>query len=150
MLMVSIALAAFLVTRTVDALRWRHDLAEGRPWRASSRYPEHGCVSPDQRCPGPYFFSTNEEDAPWLEIDLQREESIARLELQNRTDCCPERAAPITVEVSSDSKQWRRVARQDAAFSVWRTSFAPVRARWVKIRAEKRTNLHLRRVRIGR
>lgn len=149
LLAVTVVALIVVALRVVDAMRWKNDLALGSPWIASSKYPEYGCVSPDQRCPGPYFFSTNEEDRPWVEFDLRRTTPISRVEVQNRVDCCQERASPIVIEVSTDRQRWMKVARRTGTFRSWEARFVPTPARWVRIRLESRTNLHLRRVRIA-
>jgi F5/8 type C domain len=129
---------------------WRPDLAAGRPWRASSTLGGSGCTSPAQECEQSLglFFHTTEELNPWLEIDLGVTRSISKVELENRSDCCAERAQPIAVEVSTDHDHWLTVARREEEFSTWKAQFAPVNARWVRMRVLKQTFFHLKRVRI--
>ncbi|HEY0469389.1 MAG TPA: discoidin domain-containing protein [Polyangiaceae bacterium] len=129
----------------------RTDLAAGRPWRASSTSGDSvGCRSPAQQCGQllGLFFHTNEEQNPWLEIDLGQLRTISQVELTNRTDCCGDRAQPITIEVSTDHQHFLPVAGRDAEFSTWRARFPAVSARWVRARVLKQTYLHLKRVRI--
>ena len=128
----------------------RNDLAEGKAWRTSSRLDGAGCTSPEQVCaesPG-FFFHTLEEKDPTVEFDLGRSREFSVVQVENRKDCCTERAFPLVVEVSDDHKQWRAVARRDATFTTWRATFAPAQARWLRLRADKVTFLHLARVRI--
>ena len=131
------------------ALDERRDLALGKPWSASSKYVD-GCISPAQQCPEStaFFFHTAEESNPWIEFDLGASRQVSRLEVENRKDCCGDRAAPLTIELSTDHESWQSVARRDVEFSVWDARFAPSQARWVRLRALKRTYLHLERVRI--
>jgi hypothetical protein len=127
------------------------DLAAGREWLASSNYGSGGCASPAQTCLGndAYFFHTAVEDHnPWIEFDLTADELVSVVKVDNRQDCCAERAAPLLVEVSRDHQGWQPVAQRDAVFSSWRASFEPVRARWVRLRAPQGGPLHLSRVRI--
>lgn len=126
------------------------DLAVGRPWRASSAYGGYGCKSPQQSCEASpdYFFHTEEQDRPWIEIDLGKPQTIAGLRVDNRKDCCAERIVPIVVEVSRDQQKFTEVARRDEGFRTWRTEFDPVAARYVRIRSTRRTIMHLARVRI--
>jgi hypothetical protein len=128
----------------------RSDLAAGRPWRTSSVYGAIGCKSPAQVCAeGPdYFFHTAEEERPWVEIDLGSVQSIAAVRIDNRRDCCAERAVPFSVEVSTDKKQYREVLHKQDAFRSWKGEFAPVKARYVRLRASRRTLFHLSRVRV--
>ena len=133
-----------------SAVQDRRDLARSAPWVASSKYPEGGCTSPEQQCASPlgYFFHTNQEQNPWIEFDLGSIQKPAKVQLDNRTDCCTERANPVAIEVSTDHKAWKEVARHDGEFTSWTASFTPVDARWVRIHVPKLTNLHLSRVRI--
>jgi len=149
----SIGMALLLVAVSVAAVTTAHrlllkpDLAAGKPWRASSsadtcRPQEHYCASAHTDI----FFHTTEERDPWVEIDLGKPTTFSRLEVTNRSDCCPDRAAPLAAEVSSDQKTWREVARRRETFSVWSASFAPQTARYVRLRALRRTILHLEKV----
>ncbi|MFZ5892378.1 MAG: discoidin domain-containing protein [Myxococcota bacterium] len=125
------------------------DLAAGKPWRTSSTY-QGGCESPAQDCPAAtaFFAHTLEEENPWIEFDLGSLQTISGVHVTNRTDCCLERALPLVASVSSDQKTWKEVARTTQKFSDWKASFPAVQARWVRFEIPKRTNLHLRRVRI--
>jgi hypothetical protein len=149
LLLVGVAmLAAVVFTRGWAEVR--NDLAAGRPWRASSTYAVGGCKSPQQACSesADYFFHTEEEDKPWVEIDLGATVSISSVRIDNRKDCCLERAAPLLVEVSTNQKRFREVLRKDDTFKSWKGEFEPVRARYVRISATRRTALHLARVRV--
>jgi hypothetical protein len=124
------------------------DLATNKPWRVSSLYA--GCQSPAQDCLESqwFFFHTQAEDSPWVEIDLGRTETFSSVRLINRMDCCHERAHPLVIEVSDDQHTWRQVAKRERQFSNWKVRFEPQSARFVRVRSEKRTMLHLRKVRI--
>jgi hypothetical protein len=123
------------------------DLAAGKPWRASSIFEackpqEHYCASAHSDI----FFHTLEEQDPWVEIDLRAPTSFAVVDVTNRSDCCPERAIPLVVEVSNDQQQWHEVARRVDPFSQWHAKFKPQKARYVRLRALRRTLLHLEKV----
>jgi hypothetical protein len=123
------------------------------PWKASSTYSgEKGCESPHQECAETrFFFCTNEQDNPWIEFDLGKGGSVSRLKVKNRVDCpsCADRAVPLVVEVSTDHKEWKEVARRTQTFEEWQATFPKEKARWVRLRALKRTFLHLQQVRIS-
>lgn len=147
-----VALAAVLVSAMVwGPEKWEasHDLAAGKPWKSSSLYPG-GCESPAQDCPlgTTYFVHTLEEESPWLEFDLGAPRSVSAVRVMNRTDCCLERAQPLIVSVSTDHEKWKEVARSTEKFTDWKASFPTTQARWVRLQTPKRTNLHLKRVRI--
>jgi hypothetical protein len=135
------------------AKTWREDasdLAVGRAYRTSSVYGGVGCRSPAQTCSESpdYFFHTLEEDKPWVEIDLGATELISSLRIDNRKDCCDDRAVPLLIEVGTDQTRFKQVDRRDEAFDSWRSEFEPVAARYVRVRAARRTLLHLARVRV--
>jgi hypothetical protein len=123
------------------------DLALGKPWRASSK--EFECHPQNSECGGArtgIFFHTHDEDSPWVEIDLGAQRTLGRIQVSNREDCCPERAVPLIAEVSDDRTHWRPVARATEAFREWETSFEPVKARYLRLRVDRHSTLHLVRV----
>src|SRR5688572_6464040 len=126
------------------------DLALGRSWRASSELSGAGCRSPAQTCrEGPdYFFHTQEEERPWLEIDLGAPQSVAAVRVVNRKDCCRERATPLAVEVATTPNRFREVARFVEPITDRTLEFGPVPARYVRVRAVEKTFLHLSPVRV--
>lgn len=136
----------------LDRSEQARNLALGKPWRASSLVSGFGCRSPQQDCAESpdFFFHTNEEQSPWVEIDLGSRVSFTAVRVINRRDCCFERATPLVVEVSDDQQNYREVARRGSVFSSWLTSFAPKQARFVRVRVEQRTHLHLAEVRVLR
>jgi hypothetical protein len=146
----SFALAALLLLLVSYARNWRErdrDLARDRPYKTSSTYPVAGCKSPQQDCPESpfYFFHTLEEDRPWVEIDLGSKKRFTAIKVVNREDCCGDRTVPLAIEISSDRKSWREVARRTEAFNAWYTNISPVSARYVRAIALKKTTFHLKR-----
>jgi hypothetical protein len=144
--------AALVILGTVGAERQeaRLDLARGKPWKTSSPHLMFGCKSPDQTCPESptFFFHTQEDDKPWVVIDLGVKSRFSSLRIKNRIGCCPERAVPLLVEVSNDQKKWKQVARREEPFDVWKPKFKPENARYVRVRAARKTWLHLSFVRV--
>ena len=129
----------------------RNDLAPKVSWKSSSTYAVGGCKSPEQQCAGGenYFFHTNQEANPWVQFDLRKERDVSGVELDNRLDCCFERANPIAVEVSSNQRDWKQVARHAGEFTTLRLKFSTVRARYVRIVIpHPAAILHLSKVRI--
>jgi hypothetical protein len=126
------------------------DLAFGKAWTASSRFGVYGCRSPEQVCEGSphFFFHTNEENEPWIAIDLGAMRQVSSVQIENRRDCCRERAVPLVVEVSRDNKKWTQVAQRTEEFSFWEGTFSRTRARWVRVKIKGTATLHLARVRV--
>jgi hypothetical protein len=114
------------------------DLTEGKRWHPSSTNP--GVPKAERH---EYFFHTQEEDSPWVEYDLAKPTTFSVVEVYNRRDCCPERAAPAAIEVSNDETHWKEVSRRTDSFSVWEAKFAPTTARYVRVRVLRRSILHL-------
>jgi hypothetical protein len=131
-------------------IRQSRELAHDKPWRASSAFGSGGCKSPAQKCPESpeFFFHTGNEQNPWLEFDLGGRKTVSAVELDNREDCCTDRAFPVAIEVSTDHKKWKTVAQKDDDFKTWRASFEAADARWVRVRSLKFTFFHLAGVRI--
>jgi hypothetical protein len=125
------------------------DLANGRPWKASSALMI--CDVKHATCGGKVteiFFHTQEETSPWVSFDLGASKTVRRVDVRNRVDCCQERAVPLVVEVSEDEQQWTEVAARDETFSHWTARFVPIHARFVRLRVAKTTTLHLEGVAI--
>ena len=136
------------------ALKDKHDLtldlAPSASWKASSQIQDCSCTSPEQSCSScpNFFFHTLEENKPSIVFDLHRVQSLSGVVVDNRADCCSERAVPLVVQVSSDQKHWKTVATRKGEFSTWRADFPTEQARWVKLYIAKRDYLHLARVRL--
>ena len=118
------------------------NLAAGKPFRTSSSWA--GCAS-DPPCPA-LMFHTDDQDNPWVEIDLGSAKTIRRIEINNRTDCCSERAIPAVVEVSVDRTKWTQVGRREDEFRSWAIKFQPRSARYVKVSVPRRSTFHLKSV----
>ncbi|MDH3202277.1 MAG: discoidin domain-containing protein [Myxococcales bacterium] len=139
-----LALAVVFGAETGARLALGHDLAEGKPWRASSAY--RGFSADEGICDGnrtSIFFHTNREEEPWVELDLGDPTFISRVDVQNRRDCCRDRSFPLAIEGSLDGQEWQVLGRQTEPFSKWVLEFEPTEARYVRAKALKRTFLHL-------
>jgi hypothetical protein len=92
------------------------------------------------------LFHTNKEDNAFAEFDMGVAKTVTFIELVNRHDCCDDRALPLAVEVSPDGKEWKEVFRRSEPFSELRQKIGPIYVRTVRVRALKKTWLHLERV----
>jgi hypothetical protein len=122
------------------------DVGNGRRWTASSAYQAY----PDRGRLGlfsaPFFFHTDLESSPSLEIDLGRDVALRRAVVSNRLDCCRERALPLVLEISRDHLAWKPLAERRRPFQRWRVQLSSQRARWVRLRVNRRSMLHLQAV----
>lgn len=121
------------------------DLAEGKPWTASSTesgYPSSGSGPSSE---GNLFFHTPIVDSPYVEIDLGAEHIIRSVLVENRTDCCQNRALPLDVKVL-EGDTWQLVAERRSPFSTWRYDIAPVRARKIRFQRPSSDYFHLKRI----
>lgn len=149
---VAIAVAAVGIAYGLERWERARDIARDRPWVASSHWPQPGCPSPAQECSSSpaYFFSTVEQNDPWVEFDLGSPQPVSGFSITNRLDCCSDRAIPLIIEVSTDHTQWKEVARRTEDFHAWKGSFRSTKARWVRLRVPRLSFLHLSRVRLFR
>jgi hypothetical protein len=146
-----VALAVLGVMLAVNAVVQRAirgpDLAAGKSWRSSSK--AFDCNPAEKSCGGTHtsiFFHTLLEANPWVEIDLGSRKKFRRVQIENRDDCCEDRAVPLVVETSNDANEFREIARRTDPFSEWDATFAPVTARYVRVRVDGTTYLHLAHV----
>ncbi|MBK7865295.1 MAG: discoidin domain-containing protein [Archangiaceae bacterium] len=151
--MIGVTLGALVGLAAVANARaaLHRDLARNAIWRTSSTFAvcqpaEHNCASARTDI----FFHTQEEDGPWIELDLKELRTFSEVRVANRTDCCAERARPLVVELSEDAKKWREVARHDQVFSLWSAKFASQTARYVRLRIPRKTAFHLVSVQVLR
>jgi hypothetical protein len=150
-LLAVVALVLVLACLVSPGLRGRlfpRDLAARASWVASSAMPPNPIrgVGPATSAHA-LFFHSLVSDHPWIEIDLGAVRVIRSLHIENRSDCCQDRALPINLEVLDEARaQWRVVAQRRSAFDVWTRSFPAVRARRVRVRLAGSGILHLRRI----
>jgi hypothetical protein len=134
-----------LVSPTARARLFPRDLAAGRPWTASSAdlgLPASGAGPSSEEN---LFFHTREEQQPFVELDLGGEYVVRAVRVENRVDCCQERALPLNVEIW-DGSGWQLVAQRRTAFKVWRYDVGPVRTSKVRFLRPGYGYFHLRRV----
>jgi hypothetical protein len=141
-----VVLAAALAISPALRLRmFPPDLAAGRPWKASSHdlgLPESGNGPATS---GDVFFHTRSEYNPFVEIDLGGEHVVRSLLVENRTECCLERALPLNVEVW-DGNAWQLIAQRRAFFKTWKYDVTPVRTTKLRFRRPGNGYFHLKRI----
>jgi hypothetical protein len=123
------------------------NLLEHSTHHASSAYPGFSLES--GMCDGKQthlLFHTTQEDNPFVEFDMGKVQHLRHVQIVNRQDCCDERALPLVIETSVDGKRFQEVLRKTTPFKKLDADIRPVSARFLKIRALKKTWLHLERV----
>jgi hypothetical protein len=146
--LVASTFVAVLAASGIGVLLRKPDLAKGKPWRASSTWAE--CTPSKRQC-GPVtdtgiFFHTNEDASPWVEMDLGAPTSFSSMSLKNRGDCCGDRAVPLVIEIGNDQKTWTEIARKKEDFQTWNPQFPKQNARYVRVRVDRKSWLHLDKV----
>ena len=138
----AVVVVVMLAALAVQTLAAGRDLAKGRQFQTSSIQP--GCAA-DENC-AKLMFHTAHEAEPWVVIDLGSIERVRLIEVDNRVDCCQDRAVPLVAEISTDRKTWKQMARRDTDFTSWTVEFPRTKARFVRLRAPRATMLHLANV----
>jgi F5/8 type C domain-containing protein len=127
------------------------NLAAGKPWRTSSTYKasDGSTVLRDASgVPFDLLFHTVEESSPWFEIDLGAPTRVSSVKIRNRLDCCQERALPLVVETSLDGNSWKQAKRIQDSFTTLKVAFEPREARYVRLRVDRFSVLHLAKVEV--
>ena len=91
-------------------------------------------------------FHTHDELTPWVSVDLGQVYDVHAVYVENRANCCRERAVPLRIELSVDNKSFWRVAYRRALFERFTARFAKTKARYVRLVVDRRSTLHLRRI----
>ena len=94
------------------------------------------------------MFHTDEQEDPWAILDLQSDRPIHQIVVNNREDCCKDRAVPLVVETSTDEKTWVAVAEKKEVFDTWTAEFPRTNARYVRFHVPRKTLLHLQDISI--
>ena len=129
------------------------DLALNRPVRASSHAYS---TTPEGAVDGIRYgaqlgFHSDEQDEPWLSIDLGREVALTRVAAYGRVDCCYDQSIPLAFEVSDDGVKYRRIAKRETIFSQadpWIIEPERESARFVRFRTLRHSYLVLSEVEV--
>lgn len=123
--------------------------AFGKRWSTSSSAGE---CHPEQRtCAGQattVLFMTKEEDSPWFVVDLGSATQVHEVDVVNRLDAEQAAAAPLVVETSLDGVHFEPRGVRERAFSRLRARFPRTTARYVRLRVDRRSVLHLESVKV--
>lgn len=142
------ALLVLLALCAIPGVRARlvpPDLAEHAAWTASSAYAKFRTSGKGPSTTEGLFFHTRKEEHPWIRIDLPREALLRSVRIENRSDCCSERALPLDVQVP-DGDGWRLVCQRRSPFVTWTCHLPPTRTRTFRVMLAKKEFLHLRSI----
>jgi hypothetical protein len=148
-LVLLIAVLIFAGSAIARALRGEN-VALGKPVTISSnwdvrRFPASSIVDGDTDALGCH---TQQEQRPWVQIDLGRPVGIREVAVHNRQEYS-ERAVPLIIEVSLDGKRYQVFDRREQDFDLWKSvKEQPVEARFVRLTIPKRNHLHLNEVQV--
>jgi hypothetical protein len=69
--------------------------------------------------------------------------------VNNRADCCSERAVPLRIDVSADGTAFNTVAQRNEPFNPeWSAEFSSTKVRYVRLTNLSNTSFHLNEVEV--
>lgn len=94
-----------------------------------------------------YDHCTNVEGAPWVRLDLTREQRVDRVLVHGRADCCWEHMGlPLVAEVSKDGATFEPLAQRSLPFTrdePWAIAFPARPVKSLRLRSLGRGNIVL-------
>jgi hypothetical protein len=91
---------------------------------------------------------TDHEGQPWVALDLGAVIALREVVVHNRKDCCQDVAVPLIVETSEDGRRFKELSTRKHEFAVWAVDGGRRKARHVRVRAKRKTELVLSEVEI--
>jgi len=132
------------------AARTLHEPWESFRWKASSawgHYPLSDTLGGHDWVSN-LIFHTEEEEDPWVVVDLLSTRAIRQVMVVNRVDCCRERALPLVLDLAGEDGNYDEIAERTSLFETWNVTFPERRARYVRLRSKGTTILHLSDIQI--
>ncbi len=129
----------------------RPNIALHRPVKVSSQAPYTAAAAEGHLVDGitnNLGFHTDYETNPFAVIDLGKTQTIHKVVVYNREDCCQERAVPLSIEVSDDAVSFRPIAERRELFDKWTVSGLDAKARYVRLRLMGTNIFHLSEVEV--
>lgn len=136
-----------LVSPTVRARILPPDLGRTVRYRVSSTIaglPQSG-VGTYAR--GEVFFHSNLEMRPHIDLDFGRVIRVRKVRIENRRDCCGERALPLDVKAVGSNGE-RFLCQRRAPFDAWTCQAGGVRTARLRIEVPGTSMLHLRSIEV--
>jgi len=147
-----IACAALLLVMLGIRIFAPTNWARGKPATASSYMfgtTAEGAV--DGSKSGQYGYHSQQEESPWLAIDLGARFSITTAKVFGRGDAFHDQSIPLAFEVSDDGASYREVARRTEAFSAdepWIIKPTGLVTRFVRLKTMRQSYLVLGEVEV--
>jgi hypothetical protein len=142
-----VVLTAAAVTLATLSLRrpWeRYTWASSSSWGGSPRVGTLG----DHDWMYDLVFHTDEQQNPWVIVDLLAQRLVEKVTIVNRLDCCQERGLPLEIDLAGPDGKFSQIALRTTQFDVWEATFPRQRARFLRLQANSKTVLHFRDVEI--
>ncbi|MBN2196417.1 MAG: discoidin domain-containing protein [Polyangiaceae bacterium] len=136
----------FALVRSTQPLE---NIARDKNVRLSSNSKKYGCP-PRQVVDGnrnELGFHTNNDNQPWVEIDLDGEKTVHRVVVYNRASH-PERAVPLALELATEPGKFEEVARRNEVFDVWTAEVPARKAKLVRLKLLKKGFFHLAEIEV--
>lgn len=146
---ISAGVMAVLLVGWLGRISEPKDLAENLVLKTSSVLAE--CHPAQGECggyPTKVRFHTVEELNPWAQYDFTTPTQFSAVTIVNRSDMGEQRAIPLVIEVSDDGLGWREVIRRGDVFFVWRAEFPKQTARYLRVRVDRISWLHLEAIKV--
>lgn len=129
------------------------NIALGKPVHPSSQKapPPDGQTITDGDTGTSVGVHTNTEDDPNVVIDLEAQYWVSRVEVYNRVDGWFDDCLPLALELSTDGKEFKEVARRTDAFGTsppWTIDVGGRPARYVRLRVTRKSYLALSEVKV--
>lgn len=90
-------------------------------------------------------------DSPWLQVDLEAERTVRRVDIYGRGDCCFDASIPLLVEGSRDGSSYDVLGRINEPLAPFRPAvlrIEPRNLRYLRLRSPKRSSLMLAEVEV--
>lgn len=96
---------------------------------------------------GEVFFHTDLQARPYIDLDFGRPIRVRQVRIQNRRDCCGERALPLDVKAVEKNGE-RFLCQRRAPFDSWTCQAGRVRTSRLRIEVPGTSMLHLRSIEV--
>jgi hypothetical protein len=93
-------------------------------------------------------FCTELEDEPFIIIDLKKIVTLKKIEIENRRASDQERAKTLTIWVSKNKNEWKKIWKAPKVEINWIIDTNTPKVQFIKIGLTEKNYLHLNKVRI--